>query len=543
MVVAMARPHLLLCFDAFGTLFRPKRSVAQQYAEVARRCGVTGFSDAELEASLKAAFKDEARRNPNYGRATGLGATRWWTNIIHKTFTPFIHGRSLPSDLASRLLHRFASKEGYDAEPNLASSLRALKRPDHARHFDRIVIGVITNSDDRVPDILQSFDVKVSPLRYGTDVDAAVLADQSYDVDFHCMSYDVGVEKPDRRIFDAASGLLVRILATREGRTEDEVRDEVSRTWRRVYVGDEHAKDVVGARNAGWSPVLLDPDDHSAGAASVEDHRGQTLDELFKEHGVLRYLLSDAVAASPHLVLHRLVNEVPELVHELDKLLGRPVGNELLPQCAPVGVGAQVGSALLEPALGVRPRLEVTLFCAVEDDGALEPRQHVAAPWRQAREQRLEAPQALDLGLVGDAPVRPPGGRQVDGDAKVVRRVDKEALLAADVDERARGRRLAVVPIHIHACVAAGTALGNRLREGEEAQQAADAPDVAVDVEAVVGEPPAEHVLGHGAAGRVAQEGRLRGAPEAVRVRGDEGFGEAEAGHDGVVARVGCKVK
>jgi len=77
----MARPHLLLCFDAFGTLFRPKRSVAQQYAEVARQCGVTGFSDSELEASLKLAFKDEAKRNPNYGRATGLGATKWWTNV------------------------------------------------------------------------------------------------------------------------------------------------------------------------------------------------------------------------------------------------------------------------------------------------------------------------------------------------------------------------------------------------------------------------------------------------------------------------------
>ncbi len=198
------------------------------------------------------------------------------------------NNHSLPKDLAPKLLHRFASKEGYDAEPNLASILRALKRPDHTRHFDRIVIGVITNSDDRVPDILASFDLHVSPLRYGTDVDPSALAQRDYDVDFHCMSYDVGVEKPDRRIFDAASGLLVRILASREGKSEDEIEAEVSKTWRKVYVGDEHAKDVVGARNAGWSPVLLDPENHSAGTASVEDHRGQTLDDLFKEHGVLR---------------------------------------------------------------------------------------------------------------------------------------------------------------------------------------------------------------------------------------------------------------
>ena len=77
----MTRPNLLLCFDAFGTLFRPRRSPALQYAEVARLCGITGFSDDELQSSLLAAIKEEARLNPNYGKSTGLGATRWWTNV------------------------------------------------------------------------------------------------------------------------------------------------------------------------------------------------------------------------------------------------------------------------------------------------------------------------------------------------------------------------------------------------------------------------------------------------------------------------------
>ncbi len=77
----MARPNLLLCFDAFGTLFRPKRPVYKQYGEVARQCGITGFSDNELHASFLAAIKDESMRNPNYGKATGLGPTLWWTNV------------------------------------------------------------------------------------------------------------------------------------------------------------------------------------------------------------------------------------------------------------------------------------------------------------------------------------------------------------------------------------------------------------------------------------------------------------------------------
>jgi hypothetical protein len=76
-----ARPKLLLCFDAFGTLFRPIRPVVQQYGEVARQLGITHFTDDELQSSFRAAFKDEAKLNPNYGRSTNLGATRWWTHV------------------------------------------------------------------------------------------------------------------------------------------------------------------------------------------------------------------------------------------------------------------------------------------------------------------------------------------------------------------------------------------------------------------------------------------------------------------------------
>lgn len=77
----MARTNLLLCFDAFGTLFTPKRPIAQQYYEIARQCGIFSFSSDDLQSSLQAAIKHEAKLNPNYGKATGLGATQWWTNV------------------------------------------------------------------------------------------------------------------------------------------------------------------------------------------------------------------------------------------------------------------------------------------------------------------------------------------------------------------------------------------------------------------------------------------------------------------------------
>lgn len=92
----MAKPNLLLCFDAFGTLFSPKGAVAQQYAEVARQCGITGFSDNELRSRLMAAIKEEREQNPNYGKATGLGATKWWTNVSKGKPMPLFGAAIIP---------------------------------------------------------------------------------------------------------------------------------------------------------------------------------------------------------------------------------------------------------------------------------------------------------------------------------------------------------------------------------------------------------------------------------------------------------------
>lgn len=46
--------NLLICFDAFGTLFVPRRPVHQQYGEVAKALGMSGFSDEDIAKTLKA---------------------------------------------------------------------------------------------------------------------------------------------------------------------------------------------------------------------------------------------------------------------------------------------------------------------------------------------------------------------------------------------------------------------------------------------------------------------------------------------------------
>jgi len=65
-------------------------------------------------------------------------------------------------------------------------------------------------------------------------------------IDFVTLSYDVGVEKPHRRIFEAAF-LEAKSLA---GGDDTE--------WAKVHVGDDMEKDVVAARSAGWESILWD---------------------------------------------------------------------------------------------------------------------------------------------------------------------------------------------------------------------------------------------------------------------------------------------
>jgi FMN phosphatase YigB (HAD superfamily) len=219
------------------------------------------------------AFKQESRQNPNYGKDTGLNAEKWWKNIIVNTFSPLVGpDQKLPSDLVPKLLHRFWSDEGYTLFPDVLPLIRRI-RTAHKAEGTHVVIGVITNSDDRVPDILTSLGMRVSRLRYpGVE---RFESSEEYDIDFSVMSYDVGHEKPDRRIFEAAEEML--------GTAIGEKKVDVGK-WRKVYIGDEYAKDVVGAVDAGWSAVLVDREGggEQTGVKWLDQEPEGSLFEMFK---------------------------------------------------------------------------------------------------------------------------------------------------------------------------------------------------------------------------------------------------------------------
>lgn len=117
------------------------------------------------------------------------------------------------------------------------------------------MVGVITNSDDRVPDVLSSLGLRVNHLRHGSKIEGERVKggeDEVKDIDFAIMSYDVGFEKPHRRIFDAATDML-KVILTAEGQHAPDLEG-----WDLVYVGDEMEKDAVGSTAAGWNAVIVD---------------------------------------------------------------------------------------------------------------------------------------------------------------------------------------------------------------------------------------------------------------------------------------------
>ncbi|KAF2464743.1 HAD-like protein [Lindgomyces ingoldianus] len=253
--------NLFLAFDAFGTLFTPKAPIEAQYGEIAKRHGIDCPSEKLLKQSFKAAFKEESTKHPNYGKALDMGAETWWENVIKKTFLPFLkQNQQLPQPLISDLWMRFSTKEGYVMYPDVLPFFemlrhsKALSNSSHSWRWEKTVVGVITNSDDRVPRVLESLGLKIGPRRAGSSALRTERGSLDHDISFVVLSYDVGYEKPDPRMFNAAADMLRATLSDGSADAKTHSIDDFDM----LYVGDSVEKDLVGAARAGWDSVFVD---------------------------------------------------------------------------------------------------------------------------------------------------------------------------------------------------------------------------------------------------------------------------------------------
>ncbi|GAB1209935.1 hypothetical protein APSETT445_008723 [Aspergillus pseudonomiae] len=280
---------LLLTLDAFETLFHPRPSVPEQYASAAHHFGLpqTAITAERVLSAFKPVFKAQSQARPNYGRADVIrghygGPRQWWGEIIQGTFSRVLAEHSnnstttnsnnntrgqidLPEGLVGYLLDRFASKEGYALYDDVGpffSRIRAVKEKGALGPFDRVLVGVISNSDDRVPAVLKSLGLRVGDCRADEGIDSMRLSgfeerdssgmegsgmnDSVKDIDLVITSYEAGVEKPSPRIFEVAMR-QAKALA----------RADVPGDWTCVHVGDDFEKDYRAAVGAGWDGYFL----------------------------------------------------------------------------------------------------------------------------------------------------------------------------------------------------------------------------------------------------------------------------------------------
>ncbi|KAK6520504.1 hypothetical protein TWF506_000756 [Arthrobotrys conoides] len=298
--------NLLITLDALGTLYEIKDGdLGKQYTLVAEECGLEGLDSGDVARSFKDAFKELSSSHPNYGYHTGLTPKEWWELIAVKTFTPLLPPEvALPKNLASSLWTHFSSDSAYSIIPGTLPFLWNIKDlkdlavktilAEADWKFRTVTIGIISNSDDRIVDVLGSMGItaihliisqdgefkrkrrsKLTPKNQGRQLVKSLkgtgalsgkmrkslwksakskteLIGGDQIVDFVVTSCKLGVAKPQKEIFEAARNAAKSVVKLKHGDYQ------AGKGWEWYHVGDDREEDVVGAFEAGGVGILFD---------------------------------------------------------------------------------------------------------------------------------------------------------------------------------------------------------------------------------------------------------------------------------------------
>ncbi|KAL7307944.1 hypothetical protein TKK_0000036 [Trichogramma kaykai] len=214
-------PLRLITFDVTDTLLRT--SIAQHYASAAASQGLGRLDGERLERAFRANYKRLSAAHPNYGKSSGLGWQGWWRQLVHDVIRD--QQRDARDDkldkIADNLIECYSTSECWQLCPGALELLDSLsqRRP-------RLVLGVVSNFDDRLETVLRSARIR------------------SY-FNFVLTSYQFGKAKPNPEIFQEA----LRLASSHTG--------EKIEADRALHVGDRLDNDYDGARSANWRAILV----------------------------------------------------------------------------------------------------------------------------------------------------------------------------------------------------------------------------------------------------------------------------------------------
>lgn len=203
----------LVTFDATNTLLKFRKPPWQYYADVGRDYGFKGTGD-DIKDRLLDSFNVNWKNYPNFGKNV-MSWEDWWRNVVKSTFDGHLPPSTDINGIATRLIQEFRTPKCWNAAKGGDKLIALLSK-------NGISLGVISNFDPRLNDILQSFNFDVC-------------------FDFIVTSYEVGLSKPDHRIFHYVLEKFQKNVRPAES----------------LHIGDDVEKDYEAARAAGWHAILV----------------------------------------------------------------------------------------------------------------------------------------------------------------------------------------------------------------------------------------------------------------------------------------------
>lgn len=205
----------MISFDLTDTLVRFKRPPAIEYAETATALGFPNVDAAKLSAQFPDNFKKMNIQYPNFGR-NKIGWEDFWEILIANTFKSA--GTPLSVDDAYRLtnvlIDKFETEECYELQDGAVELIEKIKGIDK-------LVAVVSNFDPRLKFLIENMKLP--------------------EIDIVVGSYEVGVAKPDPRIYDVAIKLSYFKAMPDES----------------LHIGNTPELDYIAAKEAEWTSALI----------------------------------------------------------------------------------------------------------------------------------------------------------------------------------------------------------------------------------------------------------------------------------------------
>ncbi len=203
----------LVTFDAGGTLLHPYPSVGAVYQKVLKQHGLDYPIDA-LNENVSSAFRTISKDSSILdGESRELS---FWKDIVAASIAPFKQQPKNFDNLFHDLWNEFSSGSCWRVSEGTHETLQALKDAGPT-------IALLTNWDGRVHNVIR--ETELSPY-----------------FDHSFVSSEIGLEKPDLQIF--------RHVENATGISSNQI----------LHIGDSIKHDIVGATEAGWNALLIDPE-------------------------------------------------------------------------------------------------------------------------------------------------------------------------------------------------------------------------------------------------------------------------------------------